>query len=58
MDDEIARNLMRSWLAGGFIAKPAHTFSLLQALWMIAGAGGTFELLEPSQCLASRVLGG
>jgi putrescine oxidase len=58
MDDEIARNLMRSWLAGGFIAKPANTFSLLQALWMIAGAGGTFELLEPSQCLASRVVGG
>ncbi|MBU3691251.1 MAG: FAD-dependent oxidoreductase [Solirubrobacterales bacterium] len=58
MDDEIARNLMRSWLAGGFIAKPAHTFSLLQGLWMIAGAGGTFELFEPSQCLASRVVGG
>ena len=57
-DDEMARNLMRSWVAGGFIAKPAHTFSLLQALWMIAGAGGTFELLEPSQCLASRVVGG
>lgn len=58
IDDEMARNLMRSWVAGGFIAKPAHTFSLLQGLWMIAGAGGTFELLEPSQCLASRVVGG
>ena len=58
INDEMARNLMRSWLAGGFIAKPAHTFSLLQGLWMIAGAGGTFELLEPSQCLASRVVGG
>ncbi len=58
MSDETARNLMRSWLAGGFLAKPSHTFSLLQGLWMIAGAGGTYELLEPSQCLASRVVGG
>lgn len=58
VEDEMARNLMRSWLAGGFLAKPAHTFSLLQGLWMIAGAGGTFELFEPEQCLAYRVVGG
>ena len=56
--DELARDLLRSWLAGGFLAKPAHTFSLLQGLWMIAGAGGTFELFEPDQCLAFRVAGG
>jgi putrescine oxidase len=56
--DEIARDLLRSWLAGGFLAKPAHTFSLLQGLWMISGAGGTFELFEPEQCLAYRVVGG
>ncbi len=56
--DEMARDLLRSWLAGGFLAKPAHTFSLLQGLWMIAGAGGTFELFEPEQCLAYRVVGG
>lgn len=56
--DELARDLLRSWLAGGFLAKPAHTFSLLQGLWMIAGAGGTFELFEPDQCLAYRVVGG
>ena len=43
---------------GVFLAKPAHTFSLLQGLWMIAGAGGTFELFEPEQCLAYRVVGG
>ena len=47
VDDELARDLLRSWLAGGFLAKPAHTFSLLQGLWMISGAGGTFELFEP-----------
>ena len=56
--DPIAQDLLRSWLAGGFLAKPAHTFSLLQGLWMIAGAGGTFELFEPDQCLAARVVGG
>ncbi len=58
VDDEVARDLLRSWLAGGFLAKPAHTFSLLQSLWMIAGAGGTYELFEPDQCLAYRVVGG
>ena len=56
--DETARGLMRSWLAGGFLTKPAHAFSLLQGLWMIAGAGGTYELFEPEQCLASRIVGG
>ena len=45
--DELARDLLRSWLAGGFLTKPAHTFSLLQGLWVIAGAGGTYELFEP-----------
>jgi putrescine oxidase len=56
--DEMAQDLLRSWLAGGFLAKPAHTFSLLQGLWMIAGAGGTYELFQPEQCLAYRVVGG
>jgi putrescine oxidase len=55
--DQLARGLLRSWLAGGFLAKPAHTFSLLQGLWMIAGAGGTYELFEPDQCLRYRVVG-
>ena len=54
----MARDLLRSWLAGGFLAKPAHSFSLLQGLWMISGAGGTYELFEPDQCLAYRVVGG
>jgi putrescine oxidase len=58
VSDETAQAMLRSWLAGGFLAKPAHTFSLLQSLWMIAGAGGTFELFEPDQCLAKRVVGG
>jgi putrescine oxidase len=56
--DDMARDLLRAWLAGGFLAKPAQTFSLLQGLWMISGAGGTYELFEPDQCLAYRVVGG
>jgi putrescine oxidase len=56
--DEAARDLLRSWLAGGFLTKPAHTFSVLQGLWVIAGAGGTYELFAGEQCLAYRVVGG
>jgi putrescine oxidase len=56
--DALARDLLRSWLAGGFLTKPAHTFSLLQGLWVIAGAGGVSELFEPEQCLAYRIAGG
>jgi putrescine oxidase len=31
---------------------------LLQGLWAIAGAGGTYELFAAEQCLAYRVVGG
>jgi putrescine oxidase len=58
VDDEVARDLLRAWLAGGFLTKPAHTFSLLQGLWVVAGAGGTFELFAAEQCLECRVVGG
>ncbi len=58
VDDDLARDLLRSWMAGGFMTKPATTFSLLGALWVLAGAGGTYELFEPEQCLAYRVVGG
>ena len=56
--DETARDLLRAWLAGGFLTKPSHAFSLLQGLWVIAGAGGTYELFAAEQCLAYRVVGG
>src|SRR6185312_15090692 len=56
--DEVARDNLRSYLADGFLTKPAHSFSLLQGLWVIAGAGGTYELFAPEQCLAYRVVGG
>jgi putrescine oxidase len=55
---EIARENLRSYLADGFMTKPAHEFSLLHGLWVIAGAGGTYELFAPEQCLAYRVAGG
>ena len=58
VEDVMARDMLRAMLAGGFIAKPAQSFSVLQGLWMIAGAGGTYELFEPEQCLASRIVGG
>lgn len=58
VSDDIARELMRSWLSGGFMTKPAHTFSLLQGLWVVAGAGGMYELFAAEQCLAYRVVGG
>ena len=56
--DEIARDNLASYLADGFVTKPAHSFSLLQGLWVIAGAGGTYELFAAEQCLAYRVVGG
>jgi putrescine oxidase len=56
--DELARDSLRSYLADGFMTKPAHSFSLLQGLWAIAGAGGTYELFAGEQCLAYRVVGG
>ena len=56
--DEVARENLRSYLADGFLTKPAYSFSVLQGLWVIAGAGGTYELFAAEQCLAYRVVGG
>jgi putrescine oxidase len=56
--DERARDLLRAWLAGGFMTKPSDTFSLLGGLWVIAGAGSVDNLFEPELCLHSRVVGG
>jgi putrescine oxidase len=58
IEDEAARDLMRAWMAGGFMTKPAHAFSLLGALWVTAGAGSLENLFEPELCLHSRVVGG
>lgn len=56
--DETARDLLRAFMAGGFMTKPSHTFSLLGALWVTAGAGSVDNLFEPDLCLHSRVVGG
>jgi putrescine oxidase len=58
VDDELARDLLRAFLAGGYMTKPSHTFSLLGGLWTIAGAGSVDNLFEPDLCLHSRVVGG
>ena len=58
VEDEAARDLLRSFLAGGFMTKPAESFSLLAGLWVIAGAGSVDNLFEPDLCLAYRVVGG
>ncbi len=58
VDDDLARNLLRAYLSGGYMTKPSHTFSLLGGLWTIAGAGGVENLFEPDLCLHSRVVGG
>jgi len=56
--DELARDLLRAYLSGGYMTKPSHTFSLLGGLWTIAGAGSVDNLFEPDLCLHSRVVGG
>ena len=56
--DEDARDLLRFFLAGAFMTKPASSFSLLMGLWTIAGAGGTANLFDPDLVLDARVIGG
>jgi putrescine oxidase len=58
VDDEDARDMLDSYLSGGYMTKPAHTYSLLGGLWTIAGAGSVDNLFEPDLCLNSRVVGG
>ena len=58
LDDTLARDLLRAFMAGGYMTKPADTFSLLSALATIAGAGSVDNLFEPDLCLNSRIVGG
>jgi len=55
--DEEARDNLRAVLTG-FLTLPAHSFTLLQAAFMIASAGDLHALYDPSVCLADRVVGG
>jgi len=58
VDDRLARDLLRAFMAGGYMTKPADSFSLLGALATITGAGSVANLFEPDLCLHSRVVGG
>ncbi len=58
VDDRLARDLLRAFMAGGYMTKPADIFSLLSALGTVAGAGSVANLFEPDLCLHSRVVGG
>ena len=58
VDDTLARDLLRAFMAGGYMTKPADTFSLLSALATVAGAGSVANLFEPDLCLHARVVGG
>jgi putrescine oxidase len=58
IDDVLARDQLRAFMAGGYMTKPADTFSVLSALATVAGAGSVENLFEPDLCLHSRVVGG
>ena len=58
VDDTLARDLLRAFMAGGYMTKPAEIFSVLSALGTVAGAGSVANLFEPDLCLHSRVVGG
>jgi len=58
VNDTLARDLLRAFMAGGYMTKPATTFSVLGALATISGAGSVANLFEPDLCLHSRVVGG
>jgi putrescine oxidase len=58
VDDTLARDFLRSNMAGGYMTKPADSFSLLSAAATVAGAGSVANLFEPDLCLHSRIVGG
>jgi putrescine oxidase len=57
-DDEEARDNIALFVAEAMLTKPAHTFSLLQALLMAASAGGFSHLVDADFILDKRVVGG
>ncbi len=55
--DEGAREAL-GFVATGFMTKPAHSFSLLQAAWLLSSAGEVRNLLDADLVLDARVVGG
>jgi putrescine oxidase len=57
-DDDEARQNIALYIADAMLTKPAHSFSLLQALLMAASAGSFSHLVEADFILDKRVIGG
>ncbi|WP_394940336.1 flavin monoamine oxidase family protein [Psychromicrobium sp. YIM B11713] len=57
-DDEEACNCIGLFIAGGMLTKPAHAFSVLQAVLMSASAGSFSNLVDDTFILDKRVIGG
>src|SRR4029453_17235482 len=57
-DDEEAKLNIGMFIAGAMLTKPAHAFSLLQALLMAASAGSFSNLVDADFILDKRVVGG
>ncbi|NKX51879.1 FAD-dependent oxidoreductase [Arthrobacter deserti] len=56
--DEEACNNIGLFVAGGMLTKPAHAFSVLQAVLMAASAGSFSNLVDDGFILDKRVVGG
>jgi len=57
-DDAEARDNIALFIADAMLTKPAHAFSLLQALLMAASAGSFSNLVDADFILDRRVVGG
>lgn len=57
-DDDEAVRAFDHFIAGGMLTKPAHTFSVLQAMLMAASAGSLHDLVDDGLLLDRRVVGG
>lgn len=57
-DDEEARKIVSIFIADGMFTKPAHTISLLQALFMASSSETFHNLVDEDIVLDKRVLGG
>jgi len=57
-DDAEARDNVALFIADAMLTKPAHAFSLLQALLMAASAGSFSNLVDADFILDRRVVGG
>lgn len=56
-DDEVARQNVGMFIAGGMLTKPDHAFSALQAVLMAASAGSFDNLIDEDFILDRRMVG-